>query len=159
MLTYPLVFGTRDAVTGNGFVAGVSIQGRALAVQEGGEWWVYGVEPGGLDASGETPVEPYLRFRETVRKVLLDSAALASDFEGFQADVTVLGSQKDEREDARWTAARAAVRAGDVAPEGAIAELPRVTDEVVCNVEVTRLDEGTELRADETSGPSFACAA
>ena len=175
MNVYPLIFGVREAITGNGFVGGITLNGRALmAHEEDGLWWVYGVEPGGLAASGETSTEAYLRFRETVRKVLLDSAALTAGFvagqvapdvfgslfEQFRADVEMLGRQVDAAESDRWHAARAAIRAGVVTPEGPLAELPRYTsDEVKCSVEVLRLDNGAELKADSNSNPGFATAA
>ena len=161
MNVYPLIFGVREAITGNGFVGGITLNGRALmAHEEDGLWWVYGVEPGGLAASGETSTEAYLRFRETVRKVLLDSAALTAGFEQFRADLEMLGRQVDAAESDRWHAARAAIRAGVVTPEGPLAELPRYTsDEVKCSVEVLRLDNGAELKADSNSNPGFATAA
>ena len=160
MLACPLIFGVREAVTGNGFVGGISISGRALMVrEEDGLWWVYGVEPGGMAACGETSTEAYLLFRETVRKVLLDSASLASSFEQFYTDVEMIGRQINAAESARWEAARAAIRAGVVTPEGPLAELPRYTADVRCGVEVVRLDKGAELKADPNATPSFATAA
>lgn len=160
MLAYPLIFGVRETVTGNGFVGGVTINGRALMVhEEDGLWWVYGVEPGGMCACGETSTEAYLRFRETVRKVLLDSASLASSYDQFRADVETIGHQVHTAESARWEAARAAIRAGVVTPEGPLAELPRYTAEVRCGIEVARLDKGAELKADQNTIVSFATAA
>ena len=52
MTHYPLLFGFRDLVAGNGFVAGVNLNGRALLADEGDGFVMYGVNPGGIAAGG-----------------------------------------------------------------------------------------------------------
>lgn len=42
MTRYPLLFGFRDLIAGNGFVAGVAINGRALLVDEDDGFWIFG---------------------------------------------------------------------------------------------------------------------
>ena len=52
MSHYPLTFRLRDIVQGNGFVATVAVQGRALLHDEGSEGvWIEGVNPGGFAAT------------------------------------------------------------------------------------------------------------
>jgi hypothetical protein len=47
---YPLLFGRRELVEGNGFIARVIVSGRPLLTEEDGESWVEGINPGGFSA-------------------------------------------------------------------------------------------------------------
>ena len=140
MSVYPLVFGIRDAVAGRGFLAGVSLQGRALLEFEDGQWWVSGVEPGGITASGDTPDTAYSSFREGLRRVLFDSAHLTESLEAFEAEVKALASQRNPAAEERWDAARQLIRAGAAVEESFAADLPRLTKTVSCGATVVRLD-------------------
>ena len=84
---FPLMFGFNDLVMGRGFVAEVTTDGRATMAQEEGEWWMSGVNPGGVAASGATAAEALANFRNTYHLVLIDSAMLANSFEEFSRDV------------------------------------------------------------------------
>ena len=42
MFDYPVMFTLRDAVSGNGFLAGVTVSGRATVREEDGQWWMHG---------------------------------------------------------------------------------------------------------------------
>src|SRR3954454_24948486 len=77
MTNYPLLFGRRELVEGNGFIAGVALHGRLLLTEEGGESWVEGVNPGGIAARGDSPGEALAEFRSEYRVVLFDIAAQA----------------------------------------------------------------------------------
>ena len=141
MNSYPLVFGTRDAVAGRGFLAGVSINGRALLELEDGEWWVGGVQPAGIMGSGESPEAAYKDYRENLRLVLFDSAHLTDSFEAFERDVLALMDQINHAADERWEEARSLIRRGAAVEEGFAAALPRITKTVPCSVTVVRLDK------------------
>ncbi len=43
---HPMMFIFRDTISGNGFLAGITLSGRALMMEEDGKWWMYGVRPG-----------------------------------------------------------------------------------------------------------------
>ena len=46
----------QDAISGNGFLAGITLSGRALMRKEDdGKWWMYGVRPAGFGRVVETP--------------------------------------------------------------------------------------------------------
>jgi hypothetical protein len=45
MTHYPLLFGRREKVEGNGFIARVAVAGRVLLTDEDGEFWVEGINP------------------------------------------------------------------------------------------------------------------
>ena len=52
---YPLMFTYRDVISGDGFLAGITLSGRALMIKENDEWWMYGVRPGAIAETGKTP--------------------------------------------------------------------------------------------------------
>ncbi len=118
MSEYPLVFTVRDAIAGNGFLAGVTLSGRGLMVKERDDiWWMYGVRPAAIAARGETPAGAYLDFRTTLFATLVDAATEAVCFEGFKAEVERFFYERDQSEEQRWQAAGDAIRRGEVVPE------------------------------------------
>lgn len=144
---YPIFFGTQDALLGNGFVALVTVNGRALMFEEDGSWWVVGVQPAGVAGEGDSQNEAYLAFRDTIRKVLLDSAQLTASFDEFRADVEALFRQISASEAQRWEAAREAVRSGKCRPEDDyVAGLPRQTADPAAEVKVIQVAEPKKAR-------------
>lgn len=140
---FPLIYGFRELIAGNGFVAGVEVNGRVLVKDEGEEWWAYGVEPGGVAAPGPGGPEAYQAFRQAFHEVLVDSAVLTEDFGAFKAEVEALCA-RNEGWEAEWLEAREAIRAGRHVPEGPFSELPRRTAEAACSVTVVKLDDDRE---------------
>jgi len=138
---YPLLFATRELVAGNGFIAGVRACGRVLMVQEEeSEWWIYGVEPGGIAERGETPKEAHLQFVTGMRNALHDFAGLAGSFDDFKAEVTRFTAQVDPIEDARWQTAVQTLRAGAEVSDPFFASLERWAAEKKCEVEIVLLN-------------------
>ncbi len=90
MTNYPILFGWMDLVVGQGFVAAVALNGRALLVDEGDGYWIYGVNPGGLAAGGRNQAEAQAQFRSAYRSVLFDIAAEADSFDNFKHEVESL---------------------------------------------------------------------
>src|ERR1039457_2003600 len=81
---HPLLITLRDAISGDGFLAGITLSGRALMRKEDdGKWWMYGVRPAGLAESGNTPEETFLRFRGRYKEILFDLAEENHNFNGF----------------------------------------------------------------------------
>ena len=88
MTRYPLLLGFRDLVAGNGYIADIALSnGRALLVDEGDGFWMYGVNPGGMAAGGASLGEAQAEFRTAYKSVLFDIAAEAESFEAFKAEV------------------------------------------------------------------------
>lgn len=114
MTHYPLLYGLNDLIAGNGFFAGVSVNGRALLVDEGDGYWMYGVSPGGIAAGGATPGEAQAEFRQIYTSVLFDIAAEAESFEEFKGQVEQFFLVADDVTAAEWSAAVAEVRQGRV---------------------------------------------
>ena len=80
MERYPILFGRRELIEGNGFIAGVEVNGRALLSNEDGEYWAEGINPGGFASKGAGPGEALASFCEELRVVLFDIALGASDW-------------------------------------------------------------------------------
>jgi hypothetical protein len=114
MADYPVMFTVRDTVSGSGFLAGVTLTGRAIMTQEDGKWWVLGVRPP-IAESGEMPQEAFLRFRNSYKNVLLfDFAESSEKYENFREAVEAFYHQAEREEEDRWSKAFRALRSGDV---------------------------------------------
>lgn len=130
MPDYPVMFTVRDTVSGDGYLAGVTLSGRAVMCSEDdGNWWVYGVRPSAIAEHGSTALEAFRKFRERYKTLLFDFAQDFSDFESFKAEVERFYNQPDPEEEARWVAAFEAIRAGKVAIEPPFTDLPKESPE------------------------------
>lgn len=112
---YPVVFPFREAIFGKGFVAGVQFDARVLAEQEVDAWWVHGVAPGALAATGATLADAVRDARSTIQRVLHEIAIDAEEFAAFQRECTRFFLECDARSDDEWRQAHEAVRAGRLA--------------------------------------------
>jgi hypothetical protein len=161
MANYPLMFTFRDAVSGNGFLAGITLSGRALMVKEGDqEWCVYGVRPAAIAETGATPEEAYLRFRNRYKGVLFDIAEDSCDFDAFKRMVERFYYEPDETEERRWEEAVRDLRCGNVLPEKPLSELPKESPENrPSQITVSRLDEAQRFQASDNVSDTFVVAA
>jgi predicted RNase H-like HicB family nuclease len=144
MPDYPVMFTVRDAVSGNGYLAGVTLSGRAVMCQEDdGSWWVYGVRPGAIAETGDTPEAAFLRFRNTYRNLLFDLAEESETYDTFRAAVEEFYYQPDPDEEERWELAFKAIRSGSIVPEsGFFSKLPKQAPETrPTQLTVERLDK------------------
>lgn len=138
---YPLIFTYRDAISGNGFLAGVTVTGRALMLKEDSKWWMYGVRPAGLAEAGNTPNETFLSFRQRYSAVLFDIAEEADSFEAFRAEVERFFYEADPIEEQRWTEAHRRIRTGELKPEDPFSGLRKESPEgSPVMISVQRLD-------------------
>lgn len=113
MKRYPLLFGLRDVVQGNGFLAGVGLAGRALLHEEAeGDVWVEGVNPGGFSGTGSSPVEALEDFRRSYTALLFDIASDTDSFEAFRREVEAFFDNAGETPLREWNEAVEDVRAG-----------------------------------------------
>lgn len=112
MASYPLLFGYRDLVVGNGYYAGVRADGRALLVDEDGGAWVYGVNPGGVAAGGHDQGAATAAFRAAYRSVLYDIASEAVDFADFKQQAEAFFNETNEPTAEEWEQAVIEVRSG-----------------------------------------------
>lgn len=140
---HPLMFTFRDTISGDGFLAGITLSGRVLMLQEDGKWWMYGVRPGAIAESGATPQETFVRFRNRYREVLFDMAEEFRTFEALKEEVERFFYQpdEDEEEERRWEDALGRVRASSQALPEPFRELPREAPESrPAQITVERLD-------------------
>ena len=134
MAMYPLLFTFVDKVEGNGFLADIRVHGRLLAAQEEDGWWMYGVNPGGLAACGDTRAAAYTEFRKTLMKVLFDIATEARDFYAFRTAAKKFFDEVNEPNLKDWEQARADVKAGRITIDG----MRRESAESPRRIEVTQ---------------------
>jgi len=80
----PLLFSFQQPVFGNGFLAGVRMNGRAL-LEEGDEIWIVGVAPAGFSAGGPDRGAAFSAFKNAWATVLFDIAAESRSFEAFKS--------------------------------------------------------------------------
>lgn len=160
---HPMIITLQDAVAGNGFLAGVTLYGRALLRREDdGKWWMYGVRPAAIAESGQTPEEAFLRFRTVYKETLLDIAEETSTFADFTSEVNRFFDEPDaDDEDARlWDKSLEAIRAHDISPPEQFKSLPREKPESKpSKIDIERLDQKKNFRAKDNVANSLARAA
>jgi len=114
MTRYPLLLGWRELVEGDGFVARIDVSGRALLVDEEGDVWVEGINPGGFAANGKSPSEALAEFRSAFRAILFDIASDAASFGSFRAEVQRFFEETSVPALREWEEAVLQVRAGQL---------------------------------------------
>ncbi len=76
----------QDSISGNGFLARITMSGRTLMRKEDdGKWWMYGVRPAAIAASGDNIDEAFRQFRAAYWGVLADMAEESSTFDEFES--------------------------------------------------------------------------
>jgi hypothetical protein len=128
---HPIMVTLQDTISGNGFLARITLSGRALMRHEDNKWWMYGVRPAGIAASGDNIEDAFLRFRGRYKEILFDIAQESSTFEDFATEVERFFNESDaDNEDERlWERALSAIRSGSCAPPTPFANLPRRSPE------------------------------
>lgn len=114
MSKHSIVFGLRHVVQGEGFVAGVAVDGRALVHEAEDSVWVESVNPGGFSATGSSITEAITEFRRAHAAILFDIAAEATRFASFREQVERLFEQCSPRVVHEWERAAEEVREGRV---------------------------------------------
>ena len=139
---HPLMFTFKDSISGDGFLTGITLSGRALMLkEEDGKWWMYGVRPGSMAENGNTPQETFLRFRNRYKEILFDIAEDHRTFPEFKEEVERFSNESDEEEERRWADALTAIRAGRCTIPPPFSDLPRQEPEDrPTHIEVERLD-------------------
>ena len=116
---YPLLFTYRDTLFGNGFLVEVqATNGRALCVREDDEYWVYGVNPGGMAAHGPDADAAQLAFQEAFSNILIDVAVESDSFEDFRTAVETFFEDTNVGYEAEWREAITSVQRGEVTLKG-----------------------------------------
>src|SRR5215203_5244902 len=147
---YPLLFTYRDTLFGNGRLVQVhAVNGRALCVKEGDDdFWVYGINPGGMAAHGDDPESAHAAFRKAFSGILIDLTQDAQSFDEFEASVKAFFEDTNAGYEGAWLEAVGGVKRGEVTLEGVpivSAASPRSLTVTVKQVEqVTPQDNSAE---------------
>lgn len=83
----PLFLNYRFPVVGKNYFAGVTLKGRLLLELEGGEWWAYGINPGGISAFADSKEGALAAFTTRLHEVVNDLAGVAETFEEFETEM------------------------------------------------------------------------
>lgn len=118
MSAFPFFFTFSDKVEGNGFMADVRMRGTVLGMKEEDSTWMYGVQPGGIAATGENEDQAFSAFRRTYTSVLFEMAEEAGDFSTFKQQVEAFFKEICEETKREWDEAVEAVRRGEIEAEG-----------------------------------------
>jgi hypothetical protein len=141
MISYPVLFGYRDVISGRHFMAFIKTDGRALLTKEEDGCWLYGVYPGGMAGGGKEIAEASRELKTSYLSVLFDIAEEASSFEAFKEEVERFFHQRNDATMQEWEAAHAQVKSGELSTD----DLPRRdTATTPPCVEVLRVDESAE---------------
>lgn len=129
---HPIMLTLQDSISGNGFLARITLSGRALMRrEEDSKWWMYGVRPAAIAAFGDNIEEAFLNFRSKYKEILFDLAQESATFEVFEAEVERFFNEADaDNEDEQlWESALATIRAHPCAPPAPFENLPRRSPE------------------------------
>jgi len=140
---HPIMLTLQDTISGNGFLARITMSGRTLMRREDDKWWMHGVRPAGITASGGNIEEAFLRFRNRYKEILFDIAQESHTFKDFASEVERFFNESDaDNEDERqWECALAAIRSGASQPPTLFANLPRRSPETYPSfIKIERVD-------------------
>lgn len=153
-LAIPLVFSFKHVVMGDGFVAGVRMDGRALLEVEhnGGdrEDWVTGIAPVGISGGGRDRSAAFFAFRNAWTEVIFDIAHEASSFSSFRESCNEFFGAEQASMTALWEAAVETVRREKYVDPSLLredADQHRVRFEVV---DLTDFEAGADANVVET---------
>jgi hypothetical protein len=92
---------------------------------EDGKWWMYGVCPGAVAGSGDTPNEAFIDFRNRYKEALFDLAAECTSFLIFRNAVKSFFEAEDTQEKARWESSLEILRKNEEAVCEPFKKMPR----------------------------------
>jgi len=138
---HPFLFTFRDLISGDGFLAGITVSGRILMAAEDGKWWVYGVRPAAIAESGESPQEALFRFRTRYKEILFDIAGECRTFEAFKQEAERFFYEPDFEEERKWEDALIKIRQESLSSPPQFSNLPKEKPERhPSQITVERLD-------------------
>lgn len=148
MPAYPLFFSFTNTVRGTHFTATIKARGRVLMDFDDGDWWLTGVEAGGIADCGPMPNEAFTTFRVAFQRTLEQLAADASTFAEFESHAREFFADVNRTAEGQWKLALEERRAGSKTledPFKAVTELPAESVNV-----------GIEIRYQESTVEAFA---
>ncbi len=152
MERYPLVFGLRDLIQGEGFLAGVAVSGRALLHQDEEDIWIEGINPGGFSETGTSYAEALERFRHAYTAILFDIASEAASFDEFKSGVEEFFHGCAAKPEAEWHQAVEDVRSGRTSADW----LHRKPADAQVTIEVIRVEHPSSKNNEVEAGTALA---
>ena len=156
---HPLMLTLQDAVAGKGFLARITMSGRALMrLEDDGKWWMYGVCPAGIAASGNNIDEAFLRFRNSYKEILFDIAQESHKFQDFKAEVERFFNEpdSDNQDQQLWENALKAIRSASNPPPEPFSHLPRQTPEAnPTHIKVERVNADTSFKPSDNVADAY----
>jgi predicted RNase H-like HicB family nuclease len=155
---HPIIITLQDAVAGNGFLARIKLSGRTLMRHEDGKWWMYGVQPSGVAASGNNVAEAFLNFRNRYQAILFDIAAESKDFSAFKQEVENFFNEADtDNEDERmWNESLKAIRSKSCYVPDEFAELQRKSPEAIpVGIAIERVEDQKKLTPEDNHADGY----
>ena len=163
MSNYPLYFAFKQVVVGKAFRALIEAKGRVLMVKENDKYWLYGVQPGGMAASGETMGAGLQNFGTAFKNILLDIAAESQTADEFRKVVRDFFTSIDEEDANAWETARNEVRSEKTKCPDDISNLRKETSNLDCTIDIVLIRKKDDLNIGKkdilTRGDLYQCAA
>jgi len=106
----PLLFTFKQFVIGKGFIAGVTMSGRALLEEEETEVWISGIAPVGIAGGGLDRDAAFAEFRKRWVSVLFDIAGEADSYSDFEAQCSEFLASQLSHLTEEWESALREVR-------------------------------------------------
>lgn len=135
-LSYPLYFAFKQVVAGKDFRALIEAKGKVLMAEEDDQYWLYGVQPGGMAACGETIKKGLKNFDTAFKNVLLDTAAESTTADEFKQEARNFFSAIDETEAKTWEAARKELKSEKTKSPEEISGLRKETSDLDCTIDI-----------------------
>ncbi len=151
---YPILFVSQDVIQGEGFLARVEVTGRGLLYrEEGGGWWVEGVNPGGFVATGHTARFALAAFRRAYSAILFDLVEESASFAEFDRQLgEFFAGPPGNKLETEWREAVRDVRRGRIRADW----LARRSADDAPGIEVTLLDSPPGARRRPPEGAALA---
>jgi predicted RNase H-like HicB family nuclease len=141
---YPLIFTFNEAVviknvkTNVGYFLFVNGRGKALMTTgETGDYWINGVQPGGMSEGGKTVKEALYNFKTAIHNILLDIAGYSENDVDFTKEVKDFFAGIDDNDLKLWEKARKTIKTGEVEINSEISNLKKETEEIKTYINIS----------------------
>ena len=133
---FPLFINLHVPVACRGDFASVTMKARVLVEKyEDGEFWMYGINPGGICTEGDSLESAHRSFSERLLSKLFAAAEEAADFLSFSKDIREFFQDVNRPYLDRWKQALEEVRAGKIDIE----KMPREPGESEPTINIERI--------------------
>jgi hypothetical protein len=160
MKSYPLYFTFKDVVKCGDSTSLVLAKGRVLMTLEEDEWWLYGVQPGGMAGYGRSQAEAFIDFRKGFKEILEGIASDATSPQEFERVARGFFCAIDKEDERIWEESRQQLRSGNQHPPADL-DLKKETEVLDAHINIISIVVPNFLGEDDIAGnePPYAAAA